>query len=451
MSTKYYNGTIQKGSQGENTSEWQRFLQSQGYGLTVDGIFGDETDKYTRDYQSKNGLAVDGIVGENTWAKAGYSNLNTPVSAPTTSPFDKTLTQDTTSYLDSTTGQATSDAVDKANQALNAHDPFTFSEDNWLKDVKDRIKNFSYDVNTDALYQQYKDQYVRQGKLAMADTMGQAAALTGGYGNSYAQTAGQQTFQGYLQQLNDIVPELAQMSKDNLYDEYGFLLSEYDREKAVDTEKYNRLLEAYRLASDNHFNNANMFYSDQSNKNSAAYNEYNAGLSAWEANNANAWNETEWKEYVRKTILGGSTEDSYYVGENPVTDEQTGKTYDNGGYREDIVKQAQEFLGASADGLWGIESAAAASKKGYNSIADVVAAMRGGGFTGQTYDDAYYYAKQNGVPNSAASNIMTSQEWSRRKQSYKSTGQGDASVSRFDTYQEYLASITEYLIDQYAK
>jgi hypothetical protein len=27
---------------------------------------------------------------------------------------------------------------------------------------------FSYDVNSDALYQQYKDQYIRQGKLAMA-------------------------------------------------------------------------------------------------------------------------------------------------------------------------------------------------------------------------------------------------------------------------------------------
>ena len=139
------------------------------------------------------------------------------------------------------------------------------------------------------MYQQYKDQYVRQGKLAMADTMGQAAALTGGYSNSYAQTAGQQTFQGYLQQLNDIVPELAQMSKDNLYDEYGFLMSEYEREHAADTETYNRLLDAYGIASDNHVNSANMFYSDQSNKNSAAYNEYNAGLSAWEANNANAW------------------------------------------------------------------------------------------------------------------------------------------------------------------
>lgn len=42
----------------------------------------------------------------------------------------------------------------------------------------------------------------------MQDTMGQAAALTGGYGNSYAQGVGQQAYQGYLQQLNDNVPQL---------------------------------------------------------------------------------------------------------------------------------------------------------------------------------------------------------------------------------------------------
>ena len=67
---------------------------------------------------------------------------------------------------------------------------------------------FKYDMNADALYQQYKDQYVSQGQRAMMDTMGQASAMTGGYGNTYAQTAGQQTNQLYLQQLNDKLPEL---------------------------------------------------------------------------------------------------------------------------------------------------------------------------------------------------------------------------------------------------
>ena len=86
------------------------------------------------------------------------------------------------------------------------------------------MKDFSYDVNGDALYQQYKDQYVTGGKMAMMDTMGQASAMTGGYGNSYAQSVGQQAYQGYLQQLNDKVPELYQLAlskynsdKDNLY------------------------------------------------------------------------------------------------------------------------------------------------------------------------------------------------------------------------------------------
>ena len=71
------------------------------------------------------------------------------------------------------------------------------SESVQLRAVRDKVLNrspFTYDMNEDMLYQQYKDSYTRQGKLAMQDTMGQAAALTGGYGNSYATTAGQQTY-----------------------------------------------------------------------------------------------------------------------------------------------------------------------------------------------------------------------------------------------------------------
>ena len=86
-----------------------------------------------------------------------------------------------------------------------------------LTDTMNAIENrkkFEYDLNGDMLYNQYKDQYTTQGKMAMMDTMGQAAALTGGYGNSYAQTVGQQTYQGYLQQLNDKVPELYQLALD---------------------------------------------------------------------------------------------------------------------------------------------------------------------------------------------------------------------------------------------
>lgn len=78
---------------------------------------------------------------------------------------------------------------------------------------------FSYDLASDGLYQQYADQYTRLGNQAMQDTLGQAAALTGGYNSSYSQGAGQQAYQGYIDQLNNIVPEL-----------YGQALNRYNQE-----------------------------------------------------------------------------------------------------------------------------------------------------------------------------------------------------------------------------
>lgn len=60
------------------------------------------------------------------------------------------------------------------------------------------------------------------------DTMGQAAALTGGYGNSYAQSAGNQTYQQYLTALNDQVPSLYQQAFNVWQNEGDRLLQMYD-------------------------------------------------------------------------------------------------------------------------------------------------------------------------------------------------------------------------------
>ena len=73
-------------------------------------------------------------------------------------------------------------------------------------------RKFDYDVNGDALFQQLKSLYNEQGKLAMQDTQGQAAALTGGYGNSYGVAASQQAYQQAQNQLYDRIPELYQLA-----------------------------------------------------------------------------------------------------------------------------------------------------------------------------------------------------------------------------------------------
>ena len=62
---------LKKGSKSEDVKILQQKLNSKGYKLTVDGIFGNKTLEAVKDFQEKNGLLVDGIVGKNTWAKLG--------------------------------------------------------------------------------------------------------------------------------------------------------------------------------------------------------------------------------------------------------------------------------------------------------------------------------------------------------------------------------------------
>lgn len=71
---------------------------------------------------------------------------------------------------------------------------------------------FSYDLASDPVYNSYAQSYQRRGRLAMRNTMGQAAALTGGYGSSYAQSVGQQQYDSYLQSLGEALPELYGMA-----------------------------------------------------------------------------------------------------------------------------------------------------------------------------------------------------------------------------------------------
>lgn len=119
-----------------------------------------------------------------------------------------------------------------------------------LKEIYDKIVNrgkFQYDINSDMLYQQYKQQYQNNGRLAMQDTMGQAAALTGGYGSSYGQAVGQQQYDAYLQDLNDVIPELYSQAYQQYSDEGDKMIQQYsllgdlaDREYQQYSDDYDR-------------------------------------------------------------------------------------------------------------------------------------------------------------------------------------------------------------------
>lgn len=57
------------GSSGNNVYAIQYLLNDRGYGLTVDGKFGSNTESAVKKFQKTNQLTADGIVGPNTWNK----------------------------------------------------------------------------------------------------------------------------------------------------------------------------------------------------------------------------------------------------------------------------------------------------------------------------------------------------------------------------------------------
>ena len=121
---------------------------------------------------------------------------------------------------------------------------------------------FTYDVTGDGLYQQYANQYQRLGNQAMQDTLGQAAGLTGGYSSSYAQSAGQQAYQGYLDQLNDIVPEL-----------YGQAYSRYAAEGDRIANAAQLAAQGYGQEQTDYWNNLNYWQNQAQNEQNQYWNQ----------------------------------------------------------------------------------------------------------------------------------------------------------------------------------
>ena len=77
--------------------------------------------------------------------------------------------------------------------------------------IENREK-FVYDVDNDPLFQQALASAMNSGKTAMEDTIGQASTLTGGYGSTYATTAGNQAYNSFIEDAYNNLPQYYQMA-----------------------------------------------------------------------------------------------------------------------------------------------------------------------------------------------------------------------------------------------
>ena len=95
------------------------------------------------------------------------------------------------------------------------------------------FENTDYNVfKQGAAYDGLKKSYEQQGRMAMQDTIGQVAARTGGMASSFAQTAGQQSYNGYMQTLEDAARSMFESERQQKMNEFGIASSIYDRENS---------------------------------------------------------------------------------------------------------------------------------------------------------------------------------------------------------------------------
>lgn len=192
--------------------------------------------KQISDYISN--VAAKNTPGQNETKNNATSNGSTPNSQAPKYNFTYEDFQAPTAYT-----QAMAAINEKKAQMPQIKGTYLDSINDTLNKILNR-EEFKYDVNGDALYQQYKDNYTQQGKMAMMDTMGQAAAFTGGYGNSYASTVGNQAYQAHLQQLNDVVPELYQLAYQKYQDEGNALNQQLAMYQDLDAREYSKDMDA---------------------------------------------------------------------------------------------------------------------------------------------------------------------------------------------------------------
>lgn len=139
--------------------------------------------------------------------------------------------------------QAYQEALRRMQETEGTRPEYQDSYSRQLQDLYEKImgrEKFRYDAANDPVYQQYRQMYVQQGRQAMMDTMGQAAGLTGGYGSTYSQAAGQQQYDAYLQQLNQVVPELYAQARQAYNDEGDRLLQQYQTTGDLRDDEYSR-------------------------------------------------------------------------------------------------------------------------------------------------------------------------------------------------------------------
>ena len=141
-------------------------------------------------------------------------------------------------------------------------DPYAERLESALSRLESR-EPFSYDPESDPVFQSYRDTYRREGDRAAKNTLGEAAALTGGQASTAAVAAASQARDYYNSKVGDVVPELYQLAWQMYQSEQNSLLGEIETLAGLSAAAYDRQTD--RLAQD---------YAIYKDERDFAYNQY---------------------------------------------------------------------------------------------------------------------------------------------------------------------------------
>lgn len=184
---------------------------------------------------------VTNIVDQSTW-----DAINTKFTEP--DAYTQAMNY-TNSYLEKLSSGKTS-YTDRINALMD--------------EIQNRDK-FEYDADTDTLFQQALASAMSSGKTAMQDTIGQASALTGGYGSTYATSAGNQAYNSFIEDAYSNLPEYYQMAMEAYQMEGDEMYKQLSMLNDADATEYQRTYDAWSANfanAQNIYNNAYNLWSD---------------------------------------------------------------------------------------------------------------------------------------------------------------------------------------------
>ena len=275
-------------------------------------------------------------------------------------------------------------------------------------------EEFSYDHMTDPSYQAYADQYKRLGDRAREDTLGNIAAMNGGYASSWAASAASQAQNDYNQQLSDIIPTLYEAAYNRYMDDYNMDVTNLGLLQGMDNTYYDR----YRdTVSDSQWEQEFDYKKEQdkiANDQWEQTFDWNKTVDQWNMSNTEAtqkfdqlmskWQLTGVADAEVAAALGvpvGATTESYYFNKASLALDQAKLAQSNATKNKeqaaidkdksiivnDIVRAAKNAIETGADSYY----------SGAETIFDLMYEYNADG-AGLTRSDYYDIAAQAGIP-----------------------------------------------------